>query len=134
MWCLQFWSRYRNEVTHRLFYIPVMILQLAHIQQGLHKVQQCIQAAPELANVPALSSSVATFGSQIRDLKATVNSLKETNMRLQDAQTTIQQNISSIRVKVFPSRSVFPFDNTSLHAQAFFYLPSNIFIILYSTY
>ncbi|XP_018052661.1 PREDICTED: uncharacterized protein LOC108690072 isoform X2 [Atta colombica] len=74
---------------------------LAHIQQDLHKVQEYFQAAPEMANLPKrldeLSTSVATFGSQIRDLGATVNTLKETNMRVQDAQTTMQQNISSIK-------------------------------------
>ncbi|XP_012055596.1 PREDICTED: uncharacterized protein LOC105618675 [Atta cephalotes] len=76
-------------------------VQLAHIQQDLHKVQEYFQAAPEMANLPKrldeLSTSVATFGSQIRDLGATVNTLKETNMRVQDAQTTMQQNISSIK-------------------------------------
>ncbi|XP_018402572.1 PREDICTED: uncharacterized protein LOC108779619 isoform X3 [Cyphomyrmex costatus] len=74
---------------------------LAHIQQDLQKVQEYFQAAPEMANLPKrldeLSTSVATFGSQIRDLGATVNTLKETNMRVQDAQTTMQQNISSIK-------------------------------------
>jgi len=79
-----------------------IFLQLAHIQQDLHKVQEYFQAAPEMANLPKrldeLSTSVATFGSQIRDLGATVNTLKETNMRVQDAQTTMQQNISSIKV------------------------------------
>ncbi|XP_012220408.1 EF-hand calcium-binding domain-containing protein 14 isoform X2 [Linepithema humile] len=74
---------------------------LAHIQQDLHKVQEYFQAAPEMANLPKrldeLSTSVATFGSQIRDLGATVNTLKETNMRVQDAQTVMQQNISSIK-------------------------------------
>ncbi|XP_018402570.1 PREDICTED: uncharacterized protein LOC108779619 isoform X1 [Cyphomyrmex costatus] len=76
-------------------------VQLAHIQQDLQKVQEYFQAAPEMANLPKrldeLSTSVATFGSQIRDLGATVNTLKETNMRVQDAQTTMQQNISSIK-------------------------------------
>ncbi|XP_018367091.1 PREDICTED: uncharacterized protein LOC108763731 isoform X3 [Trachymyrmex cornetzi] len=76
-------------------------VQLAHIQQDLHKVQEYFQAAPEMANLPKrldeLSTSVATFGSQIRDLGATVNTLKETNMRVQDVQTTMQQNISSIK-------------------------------------
>ncbi|XP_011693254.1 PREDICTED: uncharacterized protein LOC105453204 isoform X2 [Wasmannia auropunctata] len=74
---------------------------LAHIQQDLHKVQEYFQAAPEMANLPKrldeLSTSVATFGSQIRDLGATVNTLKETNLRVQVAQTTMQQNISSIK-------------------------------------
>ncbi|KYN34876.1 hypothetical protein ALC56_10844 [Trachymyrmex septentrionalis] len=78
-----------------------ILLHLAHIQQDLHKVQEYFQAAPEMANLPKrldeLSTSVATFGSQIRDLGATVNTLKETNMRVQDAQTTMQQNISSIK-------------------------------------
>ncbi|XP_012538949.1 uncharacterized protein LOC105838163 isoform X3 [Monomorium pharaonis] len=76
-------------------------VQLAHIQQDLHKVQEYFQAAPEMANLPKrldeLSTSVATFGSQIRDLGATVNTLKETNMKVQDAQTIMQQNISSIK-------------------------------------
>ncbi|XP_025989521.1 uncharacterized protein LOC105203069 isoform X2 [Solenopsis invicta] len=74
---------------------------LAHIQQDLHKVQEYFQAAPEMANLPKrldeLSTSVATFGSQIRDLGATVNTLKETNMKVQDTQTIMQQNISSIK-------------------------------------
>ncbi|EZA53275.1 hypothetical protein X777_06354 [Ooceraea biroi] len=76
-------------------------VQLAHIQQDLHKVQEYFQAAPKMANLPKrldeLSTSVATFGSQIRDLGATVDTLKETNMRVQDAQTVMQQNISSIK-------------------------------------
>ncbi|XP_011068755.1 PREDICTED: uncharacterized protein LOC105154737 [Acromyrmex echinatior] len=71
------------------------------VKRILHKVQEYFQAAPEMANLPKrldeLSTSVATFGSQIRDLGATVNTLKETNMRVQDAQTTMQQNISSIK-------------------------------------
>lgn len=76
-------------------------IQLAHIQQDLHKVQDYFQAAPEMANLPKrlneLSASVATFGSQIRDLGATVDTLKATNVRIQDAQTVMQQNVSSIK-------------------------------------
>jgi len=79
-----------------------ILLQLAHIQQDLHKVQEYFQAAPKMANLPnrldELSTSVATFGSQIRDLGATVDTLKETNMRVQNSQTIMQQNISSITV------------------------------------
>ncbi|KAL6445996.1 hypothetical protein ACFW04_000987 [Cataglyphis niger] len=74
---------------------------LAHIQQDLHKVQEYFQTAPEMATLPKrlneLSASVATFGSQINDLGATVKTLKETNVRIQDAQTAIQQNVSSIK-------------------------------------
>ncbi|XP_070154315.1 EF-hand calcium-binding domain-containing protein 14 isoform X2 [Polyergus mexicanus] len=74
---------------------------LAHIQQDLHKVQEYFQTAPEMATLPKrlneLSASVATFGSQINDLGATVKTLKETNVRIQDAQTAMQQNVSSIK-------------------------------------
>ncbi|XP_011261753.1 uncharacterized protein LOC105254644 isoform X4 [Camponotus floridanus] len=76
-------------------------VQLAHIQQDLHKVQEYFQTAPEMATLPKrlneLSASVATFGSQINDLGATVKTLKETNVRIQDAQTAMQQNVSSIK-------------------------------------
>lgn len=89
-------------MTHALF--RSILLQLAHIQQDLHKVQDYFQAAPEMANLPKrlneLSASVATFGSQIRDLGATVDTLKATNVRIQDAQTAMQQNVSSIKVKI----------------------------------
>ncbi|XP_020289749.1 uncharacterized protein LOC109857643 isoform X2 [Pseudomyrmex gracilis] len=77
---------------------------LAHIQQDLHKVQEYFQAKPEMANLPKrldeLSTSVGTFGSQISDLGATVKTLKDTNMRVQDAQTTMQQNINNIKQTV----------------------------------
>ncbi|XP_020289750.1 uncharacterized protein LOC109857643 isoform X3 [Pseudomyrmex gracilis] len=79
-------------------------VQLAHIQQDLHKVQEYFQAKPEMANLPKrldeLSTSVGTFGSQISDLGATVKTLKDTNMRVQDAQTTMQQNINNIKQTV----------------------------------
>ncbi|XP_017892251.1 uncharacterized protein LOC108632297 [Ceratina calcarata] len=75
--------------------------QLAVIQRDLHRVEEWFKADPALVNVPtdlkALSSSVASFGSQIQDLSATVNTLKESNARLQDAQTIIQQNVTGIK-------------------------------------
>lgn len=79
-----------------------MIFQLAVFQRDLHQVEEWFKAAPELANVPtdlkALSSSVVSFGSQIQDLSATVKTLKESNARVQDAQATMQLNITSIKV------------------------------------
>ncbi|XP_076231791.1 uncharacterized protein LOC143177622 isoform X1 [Calliopsis andreniformis] len=75
--------------------------QLGVIQRDLHRVEEWFKADPELANVPrdlkALSSSVVSFGSQIQDLSATVKTLKESNARVQDAQTVMQQNITSIK-------------------------------------
>ncbi|XP_043796803.1 uncharacterized protein LOC122717118 [Apis laboriosa] len=75
--------------------------QLAVIQHDLHRVEEWFKADPTLINVPtdlkALSSSVMSFGSQIEDLRATVKTLKESNARVQDVQTTMQQNITSIK-------------------------------------
>ncbi|CAD1468782.1 unnamed protein product, partial [Heterotrigona itama] len=75
--------------------------QLAVIQRDLHRVEEWFKEDPALFNVPtdlkALSSSVVSFGSQIQDLSATVKALKESNARVQDVQTTMQQNISSIK-------------------------------------
>lgn len=68
----------------------------------MHRVEEWFKADPTLINVPtdlkALSSSVMSFGSQIEDLRATVKTLKESNARVQDVQTTMQQNITSIKV------------------------------------
>ncbi|KAG5315948.1 EFC14 protein, partial [Acromyrmex insinuator] len=81
----------------------IIFSRLSDLKQQINNftVQVKLAAAPKMANLPKrldeLSTSVATFGSQIRDLGATVNTLKETNMRVQDAQTTMQQNISSIK-------------------------------------
>lgn len=80
-----------------------ILLQLAGIQRDLHRVEEWFKAEPELANVPtdlkAVSSSVASFGSQIQDLGATVKTLKESNARVQDVQATMQQNITTIKVQ-----------------------------------
>ncbi|KAK9299512.1 hypothetical protein QLX08_007525 [Tetragonisca angustula] len=75
--------------------------QLAVIQRDLHRVEEWFKEDPALFNVPtdlkALSSSVVSFGSQIQDLSTTVKALKESNARVQDVQTTMQQNITSIK-------------------------------------
>ncbi|XP_043285229.1 uncharacterized protein [Venturia canescens] len=76
-------------------------VQLLSIQQGLHEVQESLQGAPELTDVPknikTLFSNTASFGSQIRDLGATVDILKEANTKLHDVQTIVQQNLTDIR-------------------------------------
>ena len=81
----------------------ILYLQLSSIQHGLHQVQDWLEAAPELANMPQhlkmLSTSVASFGSQIQDLVTTVNTLKITNTRIQDAQITMLHNISNVEVR-----------------------------------
>ncbi|CAK9800998.1 hypothetical protein ANTQUA_LOCUS2660 [Anthophora quadrimaculata] len=90
-----------NHLSDLKLQINNFTSQLAVIQRDLHRVEEWFKADPELANVPtdlkALSSSVVSFGSQMQDLSATVKTLKESNTRVQDAQATMQQNITSIK-------------------------------------
>ncbi|XP_012285792.1 structural maintenance of chromosomes protein 4 isoform X3 [Orussus abietinus] len=75
--------------------------QLSGMQHGLRQVQETLQDSPELASVPKglneLSNTVARFGSQIQDLGVTIATLKRTNAKLQDAQTTMRQNITDLK-------------------------------------
>lgn len=98
---------YLKTLIHNVYLLPERIyikiyLQLAVIQRDLHRVEEWFKEDPALFNVPtdlkALSSSVVSFGSQIQDLSTTVKALKESNARVQDVQTTMQQNITSIKV------------------------------------
>lgn len=65
-------------------------------------MQELLHGAPELTSVPKklkeALTSVATFGSQIKDLQATVGSLKETNTKLQDTQNVLLENITDTKV------------------------------------
>ncbi|XP_012263468.2 kinesin-like protein KIN-14D isoform X2 [Athalia rosae] len=74
--------------------------QLSNIQHELHDVQESLRAAPELVDVPkklnSLLGEVGTFGSQIRDLGATVNSMKEANTRIQNVQNNLLQNVTTM--------------------------------------
>jgi predicted nuclease with TOPRIM domain len=76
--------------------------QLSAVQAGLHVVEERLKAAPELVNLPqdvqSLLTSVASFGSQIRDLNTTVTVLKNENSQLQEASKTLLQNVTSLRV------------------------------------
>lgn len=99
-----------NHLSKLKLQINNFTIQLAGVQHELHKVQGWFEAAPELAHFPTdlkdLSSSVASFGSQIQDLGATVNRLKETNAKVQDAQTIMQQNITSIKHSILELSNV----------------------------
>lgn len=67
-------------------------------------MQESLQGAPELTDVPknikTLFTNTASFGSQIRDLGATVDILKEANTKLHDVQTMMQQNLTNIQVNI----------------------------------
>jgi uncharacterized protein (DUF3084 family) len=83
--------------------------QLLGVQAGQHAVEERLKAAPELVNLPqdvqSLSTSVASFGSQIRDLNTTVTMLKNENNQLQEAYKTLLENVTS--VKVHPNHAAF---------------------------
>ena len=72
------------------------------LQRGLHEVQDSLKAEPQLASLPndfkSLRSSVVAVGSQISDMKPTVEALKEANKNLLIAQQNMQQNITSLKV------------------------------------
>ncbi|XP_067003201.1 paramyosin isoform X2 [Anabrus simplex] len=78
--------------------------QLTVVQYGLRDMEERLKAAPELVNMPrdlhALSSSVASFGSQIGDLNATVSALKAQNNQLQETSKSLVQNITSVKQSV----------------------------------
>ncbi|XP_049829017.1 uncharacterized protein LOC126267756 [Schistocerca gregaria] len=75
--------------------------KLSDVQDGFHNVQEKLDGAPELVNVPQtikdLQGSVAGFGSQIRDLAATVENLKSQNTKYQELSTNIVQNLTTVR-------------------------------------
>ncbi|XP_078039903.1 uncharacterized protein LOC144471589 isoform X2 [Augochlora pura] len=90
-----------NHLSDLKLQINNFTTQLTAIQRDLHQVEEWFKAEPQLANVPtelnSLSNSVASFGSQIRDLSATLDTLKASNARVQDVQTTMLQNITNIK-------------------------------------
>ena len=49
-------------------------------------------------DVQSLSTSVASFGSQIRDLNTTVTMLKNENNQLQEASKTLSENVTTLKV------------------------------------
>jgi uncharacterized protein (DUF3084 family) len=76
--------------------------QLSGVQAGLHVVEERLKATPELVNLPqdvqSLLTSVASFGSQIRDLNTTVTVLKNEDSQLQEASKTLFENVTSLKV------------------------------------
>nr|XP_033329634.1 uncharacterized protein LOC117222181 isoform X1 [Megalopta genalis]XP_033329635.1 uncharacterized protein LOC117222181 isoform X1 [Megalopta genalis] len=90
-----------NHLSDLKLQINNFTTQLTAIQRDLHQVEEWFKAEPQLANVPtelnSLSNSVASFGSQIRDLSATLDTLKASNARVQDVQATMLQNITNIK-------------------------------------
>ncbi|XP_063241663.1 uncharacterized protein LOC134541880 isoform X6 [Bacillus rossius redtenbacheri] len=78
--------------------------QLTAVQQSLRSVEDQLKAAPELVSVPKdlqeVKNSVASFGSQIRDLDTRVSSAKDQSGKLQDVSKGLLQNITSLESRV----------------------------------
>ncbi|PNF42221.1 hypothetical protein B7P43_G06473 [Cryptotermes secundus] len=78
--------------------------QLSGVQAGLHVVEERLKATPELVNLPqdvqSLLTSVASFGSQIRDLNTTVTVLKNENSQLHEASKTLFDNVTYIKQRL----------------------------------
>lgn len=79
-----------------------MCSQLSGIQARLHDVDDRLKAAPQLVNLPqdvqSLATSVASFGSQIRDINTTVTMLKSENSQLQEASKTLSEDVTTLKV------------------------------------
>ncbi|XP_051164807.1 myosin-2 isoform X2 [Leptopilina boulardi] len=78
--------------------------QITAIQRGLQIVQDSLKAEPQLASIPkdfmSLQTSVAKVGSEISDLKPTVDALKEANKNLLITQNITQQKLSSLQTSL----------------------------------
>jgi hypothetical protein len=76
---------------------------------GLQNVEERLKAAPELVTLPhvqSLSVSVASFGSQIRDMNTTVTGLKSDNIQLQDTAKILIENVTTLKVCSFLPRQM----------------------------
>lgn len=80
----------------------------------MSKVEERFKTSPELINVPqevqTLKTDIAMFGSQIKDLLATVTQLKESNTHLAETAEVLQSNITTLKVSGHKcSISIIPF-------------------------
>ncbi|XP_043466389.1 ERC protein 2 isoform X2 [Leptopilina heterotoma] len=78
--------------------------QITAMQRGLQTVQESLKAEPQLASIPkdfmSLQTSVAKVGSEISDLKPTVDVLKDANKNLLNTQNITQQKLSSLQTSL----------------------------------
>lgn len=80
------------------------------INNRLNGVEERFKTSPELIKVPhdleTLTTSIATFGSQMQDLVATVGQLKEANTKLAETAKSLQSNVTSIQVSCRSQRKI----------------------------
>lgn len=78
------------------------MLQVTSVSNGLSRVEERFKTSPELINVPhdmqTLTSNVASFGSQMKDLVSTVAQLKDANTHLTETAHVLDLNITTLKV------------------------------------
>ena len=67
------------------------------MQHNLYQVQKWLQDSQTLNNLPV---DLTGLSQNVVDLLAAVNTLKETNTKIQETQNIMQQNITNIKVFV----------------------------------
>lgn len=74
------------------------------VKSGLQTVQNQLKSSPDLINNPRLikdlSASVASFGSQIRDLNSTVSTLKDQNGKFDNLIDILVSNLTETKTKL----------------------------------
>ncbi|KAL0278695.1 UNVERIFIED_CONTAM: hypothetical protein PYX00_000441 [Menopon gallinae] len=75
--------------------------EMTEVKNGLHTVQDQLKSSPDLINNPTivhdLTTSVGTFGSQIKGLEASVSSLKDQHLKLDSVVNNLVSNVTGIR-------------------------------------
>uniref|UniRef100_A0A1B6EET1 Uncharacterized protein n=1 Tax=Clastoptera arizonana TaxID=38151 RepID=A0A1B6EET1_9HEMI len=78
--------------------------EVASVSNGLNRVEERFKTSPELINVPhdiqTLTTNVASFGSQMKDLASTVAQLKDANLHITEAAHVLNLNLTSLKERV----------------------------------
>lgn len=86
------------------FLLTNFSLEMTVVKSGLQTVQDQLKSSPDLVNIPRLikdlSASVASFGSQIRDLNSTVSTLKDQNGKLDSVVGNLIGNLTETKIKL----------------------------------
>ncbi|KAF6216292.1 hypothetical protein GE061_000632 [Apolygus lucorum] len=90
-----------ETLTQRLYNFSMLI---SSVQGGLHEVENRLKGSPELVNVPShlqsLTTSIASLGSGLEDMKTTTGNLHEAQAALQKVIDNLNTNITGINVSI----------------------------------
>uniref|UniRef100_A0A0A9X5D6 EF-hand domain-containing protein KIAA0494 n=1 Tax=Lygus hesperus TaxID=30085 RepID=A0A0A9X5D6_LYGHE len=90
-----------ETLTQRLYNFSMLI---SSVQGGLHEVENRLKGSPELVNVPShlqsLTTSIASLGSGLEDMKTTTGNLHEAQEAIQKVIDKLNNNITGINVSI----------------------------------